>query len=708
MSIPILQSCRKRKHRPRLFSFHTFGHLGCPIRPAAAFRDNIQLFLQECTMPEDYSLDGMTVGCTLLMHEKRSIVVPFYTIQENVEESSRSFCQHCRLIGWSNHFVSRKRYHMIIPIDGSWSKPLESDALDLSNHLLHGLVHGNGFGHLICINGIEGGSRYLRGREIMDLWDRICSVLCVRKLSVGDVSKKQSMDLRLLYGVAYGHSWFGRWGYRFLRGSFGVKEKNHQKAVELLSSLRLERIIEEFTGQSKEIKKIVQHYRDMSETTLITIRDLLRFMLTVKSRVNLQNKITAASPSPQPDVKPEDRIEHITKKAPMNAKPIRYRKFSSAMSDMDARWPTRRLEQAAEVIVSALLEKRADGSGHHGMTRQDVRDAARAHIGDTGLLDNVLKSMNNVIVGNYVVCRAVNPVTRILEYTVHELRSNKPTFPEQHEVTSAQQKIPPSTTLTAGDDVYHDLVYLYKNVLLRYPSKSAVAMAVQAVLDGKHFVKEWPFQDKEEQALTFVCNLLPDELLSENQRSSTIKKPPPGEIVSVLLHSTIGDLKLAAQSAFRDTYCIFQRLVVLEIESMEDLNDDEVLFGVIESGAEVWMRGTGADMNTKFKYEGGTQNWKVGCVCGAHDDDGERMVACDICEVWQHTRCCGIKDRDSVPPLFVCSGCCRSVMGSRGVDDEDDVLDFEQPCMAGAIEPFGSLLLPQELEYSTSMEIVPY
>lgn len=69
---------------------------------------------------------------------------------------------------------------MIIPIDGSWNKPLETDALDLPNHLLHGLVHGNGFGHLICINGIEGGSRYLRGREIMDLWDRICSVLCVR------------------------------------------------------------------------------------------------------------------------------------------------------------------------------------------------------------------------------------------------------------------------------------------------------------------------------------------------------------------------------------------------------------------------------------------------------------------------------------------------------------------------------------------------
>lgn len=44
----------------------------------------------------------------------------------------------------------------------------------------HGLIHCNGFGHLLCINGIEGGSKYLCGREIMDLWDRICTFLQTR------------------------------------------------------------------------------------------------------------------------------------------------------------------------------------------------------------------------------------------------------------------------------------------------------------------------------------------------------------------------------------------------------------------------------------------------------------------------------------------------------------------------------------------------
>lgn len=59
-----------------------------------------------------------------------------------------------------------------------------------------------------------------------------------RKITVEDLPKKRSMDLRLLHGVAYGHSWFGRWGYRFCQGSFGVTEHNYERALEILSSLQ--------------------------------------------------------------------------------------------------------------------------------------------------------------------------------------------------------------------------------------------------------------------------------------------------------------------------------------------------------------------------------------------------------------------------------------------------------------------------------------
>jgi len=93
------------------------------------------------------------------------------------------------------------------------------------------------------------------------------------------------MDLRLLHGVAYGHSWFG--GYGFCRGSFGVTEQNYNEAIEILGSLVLDDIARDLskTKYHKDVKQMISFYRDMSEseTHIITIRDLLRFMLTVKS-----------------------------------------------------------------------------------------------------------------------------------------------------------------------------------------------------------------------------------------------------------------------------------------------------------------------------------------------------------------------------------------------------------------------------------------
>ncbi|KAH6796536.1 RING/FYVE/PHD zinc finger superfamily protein [Perilla frutescens var. hirtella] len=83
----------------------------------------------------------------------------------------------------------------------------------------------------------------------------------------------------------------------------------------------------------------------------------------------------------------------------------------------------RRLEHVAKVIVEALKEKRAANNiGSSGMTRQEARDAAHLHISDTGLIDHVLKAMNNVIIGNYIVWRSVNRSTKVLEYTIQDFR----------------------------------------------------------------------------------------------------------------------------------------------------------------------------------------------------------------------------------------------------------------------------------------------
>lgn len=106
MSIPTLEACKKRKRRPKVYGFHSFGEPGYPILPLGPFRDNIRLFLQECAELENYSVQGMPIWCTLLVHDNRSLVVPLYTIEENVKTSDNPFCDYCRCTGENSIFLT--------------------------------------------------------------------------------------------------------------------------------------------------------------------------------------------------------------------------------------------------------------------------------------------------------------------------------------------------------------------------------------------------------------------------------------------------------------------------------------------------------------------------------------------------------------------------------------------------------------------------
>lgn len=63
----------------------------------------------------------------------------------------------------------------------------------------------------------------------------------------------------------------------------------------------------------------------------------------------------------------------------------------------------------------------------------------------------------------------------------------------------------------------------------------------------------------------------------------------------------------------------------------------------------------------------------VKCVCGTVTDDGERMVSCDNCANWLHTRCIGLADSKEIPPDFSLTKhlrlkCCKHISSAR-VDD---------------------------------------
>lgn len=58
-----------------------------------------------------------------------------------------------------------------------------------------------------------------------------------------------------------------------------------------------------------------------------------------------------------------------------------------------------------------------------------------------------------------------------------------------------------------------------------------------------------------------------------------------------------------------------------------------------------------------------TEDWVFDCICGMYGqvDDGTHSVACEKCNVWQHSRCLGITEKDADAPefQFVCSSCSR-------------------------------------------------
>lgn len=90
---------KKKKKMGKYFGFHSFGDHGYPAMPSGSFRENIRFFLQDCAEIEEYEVEGMPIWCTFLVLENRGIVIPLYTIEEDVQRSLSPFCDHCRCVG---------------------------------------------------------------------------------------------------------------------------------------------------------------------------------------------------------------------------------------------------------------------------------------------------------------------------------------------------------------------------------------------------------------------------------------------------------------------------------------------------------------------------------------------------------------------------------------------------------------------------------
>lgn len=75
--------------------------------------------------------------------------------------------------------VCNKKYHFILPSKKNEIEGVKLNIVELQGHLLHGVFHSNGFGHLLSLNGLETGSD-LTGQLLISFWDRLCTGLRAR------------------------------------------------------------------------------------------------------------------------------------------------------------------------------------------------------------------------------------------------------------------------------------------------------------------------------------------------------------------------------------------------------------------------------------------------------------------------------------------------------------------------------------------------
>ncbi|XP_008802928.2 PHD finger protein At1g33420-like [Phoenix dactylifera] len=593
---------------------------------------------------------------TLRVGDLEGAVVELNVVEEDVLRSKSIYCDHCRIVGWSGHPVCGKRYHFIIRNDSKSScgcrqtcmhcetlLPLPDTRcikckyemrgedledwpyvrLEDSTHLLHGVVHANGYGHLLRVNGREGGSKYLTGCDIMGFWDRICKMLHVRKVSVLDISKKYGMEYRLLHAVTAGRPWYGDWGYRFGAGSFALTAVAYQKAVETLSNIPLSVFFCHARSPRTPLQNVIALYRSMSDHQLVTVGNLFCYVTRLLHESREQRK-------------PENPLS----------------KWAEATSGVSGTWTNEDVERAEKAMVKVL---RAVG-GSKWVTWRALRGATFQAIKSPELLDHCLKELGGKAIGDgTVVAARRNAETSAIEYRL--------------EAASNQTMTTRYLSRPSADQLLQDLKFLYDALLSPATMQSyrpqateeAASSSASKLLDCKQFIKH--YDEPASNQLPSGQSMLPIwchvELIDHPKGYTT----PPPELLILPMTATIADLKQQATRAFQETYLIFQRFQAEQlILDRGDVSDFALVRHILGLNEIARIRGTCSGVDQRFgqfRMERGLENWIVDCDCGAKDDDGERMMACDACGVWQHTRCAGISDHDEVPAKYVCRKCIR-------------------------------------------------
>ncbi|AQK49253.1 PHD finger protein [Zea mays] len=485
--------------------------------------------------------------------------------------------------------------------------------LDNPRHLLHGIVHDNGFGHLVRINGREGGSSLLTGIQLMGFWDWLCRYLRVRKVSLMDVSKKYETDYRILHAITTGHSWYGQWGFKLNKGSFGITSEEYLKAMDNLSLTPLSHFFPHSRYPRNQLQDTISFYRSLSKQPLTTIRELFLYVLGLAT----------------------------SKSSNMHYGSMHKEHSHTHVQDT---WPDEEIKRATEIAIKVLraVEKT------RWVTMRILKAAMYHSIGSPQLVDYCLKTLGTRTIDGMMVAVRCNSDTNTLEYRLMD-----------------EPIVLPNVSMPTQDHLRRDIKFLHDALLhphTMHPYKPENCYehgkrSAMVLLDCKQFTKHY---DLEQEFLPQNPSML--HLWCQVEVLDQVGDPPciPPELLTLPQTATVSDLKVEATRTFRGIYLMLHSFVadrLVDCGTASESTQLKLLFG---ANGTVRVQGRCASGERRvgiYRMERGVDKWTVRCSCGAKDDDGERMLSCDSCHVWQHTRCVGISDFDQVPKKYVCNSC---------------------------------------------------
>lgn len=242
-------------------------------------------------------------------------------------------------------------------------------------------------------------------------------------------------------------------------------------------------------------------------------------------------------------------------------------------------------------------------------------------------------------------------------------------------LSTLANRLEPSSMVHGGSDlnsnypsaeqIVSDLKFLYASIL--HPDtmlnfrpdemRERLIDSATKLLDCKQFMKDYE-PSRMAANNPFAIQLWCYVELSDQAKDDLVLPP---ELVILPLNATFADLKNETTRAFQQVYAMFKRFQAEELPDFGSIEDSITLKLLVGSSASIRVQGQCPAKYglSRFRMERGMEKWTVDCACGAKDDDGERMLACDTCGVWQHTRCAGIDNSDAIPTKFVCARCSK-------------------------------------------------